>query len=111
MEPYTRREVWDTTKKRVGGGRSKGNKGSSGTVQCSLCGAVVPSDKAKRQTRFTSLVDSRLLKELQQQGSSITSTKVTKINCISCAVHRGVVKVRGKDERREVIRRRRPSPI
>ncbi|MCX6642115.1 MAG: hypothetical protein NTV15_01840 [Candidatus Bathyarchaeota archaeon] len=31
--------------------------------------------------------------------------------CISCAVHRGVVKVRGKDERREVIRRRRPSPI
>ncbi len=96
------------TKKRSSGGRSKGDKGSSGTVQCSICGALVPRDKAKRQTKYTSLVDSRLMKELQQQGSNITSTMVTKYFCISCAVHRGVVKVRGKDERRTVIKRRRP---
>jgi small subunit ribosomal protein S26e len=96
------------TKKRSSGGRSKGDKGSSGTVQCSICGALVPRDKAKRQTKYTSLVDSRLMKELQQQGSNITSTMVTKYYCISCAVHRGIVKVRGKDERRTVIKRRRP---
>ena len=98
------------TKKRSSGGRSKGDKGSSGTVQCSYCGAQVPRDKAKRQTRYTSLVDSRLLKELQQGGSSIQRTKVMKYLCISCAVHRGVVKVRGKDERHEVPKRRYLRP-
>ena len=98
------------TKKRSSGGRSKGDKGSAGTVQCSICGALVPRDKAKRQTRYTSLVDSRLLKELQQQGSTLTRTKVTKYYCISCAVHRGVVKVRGKDERKFVPKRRRFRP-
>jgi len=96
------------TKKRGSGGRSKGDKGNSGLVQCSICGAQVPRDKAKKQTKYTSLVDSRLMKELQQQGSNITSTMVTKYYCISCAVHRGIVKVRGKDERHEVIKRRRP---
>jgi small subunit ribosomal protein S26e len=95
------------TKKRSSGGHSGGNKGSSGLVQCSICGAQVPRDKAKRQTRYTSLVDSRLLKELQNQGSTIQRTKVTKYYCISCAVHRGVVKVRGKDERKFVPKRRR----
>ena len=79
-------------------------------VQCSICGAQVPRDKAKRQTRFTSLVDSRLLKELQTQGSTIQRTKVMKYYCISCAVHRGVVQVRGKEERKFVPRRRRPRP-
>ena len=98
------------TKKRTSGGRSKGDKGSSGMVQCSICGALVPRDKAKKQTRYTSLVDSRLLKELQTQGSTIQRTKVTKTYCISCAVHRGVVKVRGKDERKFVPRRRRARP-
>ncbi|MCJ7732465.1 30S ribosomal protein S26e, partial [Candidatus Bathyarchaeota archaeon] len=44
------------TKKRSSGGRSKGGKGSSGLVQCSYCGAQVPRDKAKRQTKYTSLV-------------------------------------------------------
>lgn len=94
-------------KKRSSGGRSKGGKGRSGMVQCSYCGAMVPRDKAKRITRYTSLVDSRLYKELQQQGAQIARTRTTKYLCISCAVHRGVVKVRGKDERKTRPRRRR----
>jgi len=76
-------------------------------VQCSYCGALVPRDKAKRVTRWTSLVDSRLLKELQQQGARISRERTTKYLCISCAVHRGVVKVRGKEERKSRPRRRR----
>ncbi|MGD2201316.1 MAG: 30S ribosomal protein S26e [Candidatus Bathyarchaeota archaeon] len=94
-------------KKRSSGGRSKGGKGRSGTVQCSLCGAQVPRDKAKRVTKYTSLVDSRLLKELRDQGAQVARYKATKWYCISCAVHRGVVKVRGKDERKTAPRRRR----
>lgn len=94
-------------KKRSSGGRSKGGKGRSGMVQCSFCGAQVPRDKAKRITRYTSLVDSRLFKELRQQGAQIARTRTTKYLCISCAVHRGVVKVRSKDERKTRPRRRR----
>jgi len=95
-------------KKRSSGGRSKGGKGRAGTVQCSYCGAQVPRDKAKRVTRYTSLVDSKILKELQDQGASINRTKTTKYLCISCAIHRGVVNIRAKVDRRFVPRRRRP---
>ncbi|MCW3992696.1 MAG: 30S ribosomal protein S26e [Candidatus Bathyarchaeota archaeon] len=94
-------------KKRSSGGRSKGGKGRSGMVQCSYCGGLVPRDKAKRVTRWTSLVDYRLMKELRDQGARIARTKTTKYLCISCAVHRGVVKVRGKEERKSRSRRRR----
>jgi small subunit ribosomal protein S26e len=76
-------------------------------VQCSYCGAQVPRDKAKRQTRYTSLVDSRIVKELRDQGATINRSKTTKYLCISCAVHRGVVKIRAKESRRHVPRRRR----
>jgi small subunit ribosomal protein S26e len=97
------------TKKRKSGGRSKGGSGRSGTVQCSYCGAQVPRDKAKKITRYTSLVDSRMLKELQDQGAKIARYQTTKYMCISCAVHRGVVKVRGKEDRKTRTRRRRRS--
>jgi small subunit ribosomal protein S26e len=96
-------------KKRKSGGRSKGGSGRSGMVQCSYCGAQVPRDKAKRVTRYTSLVDRRMLKELQDQGASVARYRTTKYLCISCAVHRGVVKVRGKEERKTRPRRRRSS--
>lgn len=97
------------TKKRSSGGRSKGGKGRSGTVQCSLCGAQVPRDKAKRVTKHTSLVEPRLYKELRDQGVRLGRNKVTKYYCISCAVHRGVVKIRSKKDRKYVPRRRRPN--
>ncbi len=95
------------TKKRRSGGRSKGGKGRSGRVQCSYCGAQVPRDKAKKQTKFTSLVDSRLLKELRDQGARIPRTKKIKYMCVSCAVRRGAVKIRAKSKRKYVPRRRR----
>ena len=76
-------------------------------VQCSYCGALVPRDKAKRVTRWTSLVDYRLLKELREKGARISRERTTKYLCISCAVHRGVVKVRSKDERKGGPRRGR----
>ena len=76
-------------------------------VQCSYCGAQVPRDKAKRTTKYTSLVDSRVLKELKDQGAQISRTKTTKYLCISCAVHRGVVNIRAKEDRKFVPRRRR----
>jgi len=86
--------------KRKSRGRSKGGKGKSSLVQCSSCGELVPRDKAKKVSRRVSMVDSALYRELRQKGTYIASSTDTRYYCVSCAVHRGVVKVRAKDERR-----------
>ena len=93
--------------KRKSRGRSKGGKGRSSQVQCCICGEMVPRDKAKKVSRRVSMVDSRLFKELRQKGAYITSRVDTKYYCVSCAVHRGVVKVRAKDKRKKRPQRRR----
>jgi small subunit ribosomal protein S26e len=93
--------------KRKSRGRSKGGKGRSGQVQCSGCGQLVPRDKAKKVSRRVSIVDPRMAKELRQKGTYLPSRRTTKYYCVSCAVHRGVVKVRAKDKRRHRPRRRR----
>jgi len=85
--------------KRKSRGRSKGGKGSGATVQCAGCGQIVPRDKAKRSTRRISLVDYALAKELRQKGTYIASSSDTRLYCVSCAVHRGIVKVRAEKER------------
>ena len=86
--------------KRKSRGRAKGSKGRSALVQCSQCGELVPRDKAKRETRRVSMVDPVLFRELRQKGAYIASAQQTKYYCVSCAVHRGVVKVRAREERR-----------
>ncbi len=93
--------------KRKSRGRSKGGKGSSGVIQCASCGSLVPRDKAKKVTKRHSLVDYALAKELRQKGAYIALPSDTKYYCVSCAVHRGVVKVRAEDERRIRTRPRR----
>ena len=91
--------------KRKSRGRSKGSKGTSNVVQCASCGQLVPRDKAKKSTRRLSLVDYQLAKELRKKGTYITSSFNTKYYCVSCAVHRGIVKVRAEAERRRRPRR------
>ena len=93
--------------KRKSHGRSKGGKGSGGFVQCASCGSMVPRDKAKKVTKRVSMVDYGLMKELRQKGAYIAAPVTTKYYCVSCAVHRKVVKVRAKSERRTRPRKRR----
>ncbi|KPV62706.1 MAG: 30S ribosomal protein S26e [Candidatus Bathyarchaeota archaeon BA2] len=92
--------------KRKSRGRSKGSKGRGSLVQCSSCGELVPRDKAKKVSRRVSMVDSALYRELRQKGTYVSSRTETRYYCVSCAVHRGVVKVRAKDERRYRPQRR-----
>ena len=92
--------------KRKSRGRSKGGKGSSSLVQCGNCGAMVPRDKAKKSTRRVSFVEPQLAKELRQKGTYLASWVDTKYYCISCAVHRGIVKVRAESERHARYRKR-----
>jgi len=51
------------------------------------------------------MVDYALAKELRQKGAYIASPVETRYYCVSCAVHRGVVKVRARDERKQPWRR------
>ncbi len=86
-------------KKRRSRGRSKGSKGRAEHVQCSSCGGLVPRDKAKKVTTYTSLVDPTLARELREKGAFMSRSRVERYYCVSCAVHRGITKVRGKEER------------
>nr|MDO8081554.1 30S ribosomal protein S26e [Candidatus Freyarchaeota archaeon] len=86
--------------KRKSRGRAKGSAGRKAVVQCSGCGKMVPRDKAKRVTRYTTMVDPMIGRELRQQGAYIPRTKEIKTYCINCAVHRKVTRVRSKDDRK-----------
>jgi len=88
-------------KKRKSGGRRGGSKGQSGTVQCAKCGRVVPTNKAKKVTRWVSLVEPSIAKELRQQGAYIPRQNVVQSYCISCAVHLGKFNIRARDERKK----------
>ena len=87
-------------KKRKSGGRTKGKKGSSNQVQCSKCGRMVPIDKAKKITTYSSPVDYRLSKELRDQGTYIPRFESVKTYCVSCAIHTKKVKIRSKSRRK-----------
>lgn len=93
--------------KRKSRGRAKGGKGRSDLIQCTGCGALVPTDKAKKVSRRVTLVEPVLARELRQRGAYIPGHVETKYYCVSCAVHRGVVRVRARDERRMAWRRPR----
>jgi len=86
--------------KRKSRGRSKGGKGRAAYVQCSQCGALVPRDKAKKATTYKSFVDASLAKELRGQGAIFSRTKIERWYCVSCAIHRGIRKVRSKVSRK-----------
>ena len=87
-------------KKRKSGGRTKGKKGGSVTVQCTKCGRNVPIDKAKKRTRQTSVVDPKMIKELRAQGSIIPRRTTIEYFCVKCAVHYRIVKIRSKSSRK-----------
>jgi len=90
------------TKKRKSGGRSKGSKGKGGLVQCSSCGRLVPVDKVKKETKYVTLIDPALARDLRREGTFIPRERTTRNYCISCAVHRGRVNIRSKEDRKDV---------
>jgi small subunit ribosomal protein S26e len=48
-------------------------------------------------------VDPVMARELRKQGAILPHEKVMKYYCVSCAVHSGVSRVRGRDERRDRV--------
>ena len=93
-------------KKRTSRGRTKGGKGSSGRFIVVNVGRWFPEIKFKKITGRITLVEPTLAKELKAQGAYIAPSTDVKFYCVSCAVHRGVVKVRSEVDRRSTGRLR-----
>jgi len=87
-------------KKRKSRGRGKGGKGRQKFVQCSACGRLVPIDKAKRVTRWVSILEPTLSRELRKKGAYLPKVRRTEYYCISCAIFRGIVSPRSKKKRK-----------
>lgn len=63
-----------------------------------------PEIRQKKVTGRITLVEPTLAKELRAQGAYIAPVTDVKFYCVSCAVHRGIVKVRSEMERRRTGR-------
>lgn len=87
--------------KRKNRGRKKGSSGRKSRVQCSSCGAMIPRDKAKRVTRFVSVVDRRIAEELRKKGTYLPRRKITKFYCVKCSVHHHIASPRQQEKRQK----------
>ncbi|MEX0568834.1 MAG: 30S ribosomal protein S26e [Candidatus Njordarchaeota archaeon] len=89
--------------KRKNRGRKKGRSpGRVGYVTCVMCGARVPEDKAIKRVVWGSTVGGNIAKELAAQGTLITTQRKVKYYCVRCAMYLGIVKIRPRDERKEI---------
>jgi len=86
-------------KKRRSGGKTGSKGGRDGSVQCAKCGRLVPRGKAKRVTKFVSLVDGTIGKELRDSGAIVPRRQQSSWYCISCAIHTHKVHIRSSSDR------------
>ncbi len=86
-------------KKRKSRGRAKGAKGRDSLLTCDGCGRLIARGKAIKVTKEQSFLDPQLELELEKKGARIVKTPVTVVYCVSCAVFRGIRKVRAEEER------------
>lgn len=71
--------------------RRKGQSGRATVVECAICGARVPRDKAIEKRRSTLPLDRNLRQLLREQGAKLHSSRRIVYYCISCAKHRKYV--------------------
>lgn len=89
------------TKKRKSGGSRSSDQGRQTLVPCSNCGRLTPRGKGKKITRYVSLVDAQIGKELRDQGAIMPREKITEFLCVSCAIHSHAIRIRSTDERKK----------
>jgi len=106
------------TVKRRNHGRNRKNRGSVGVlVNCDGCGGRCPKDKAVKRFHVRNIVDVSSMRDLKE-GTAIEDYVLPKMYykmqfCISCAVHRRIVRGRSAETRKNrdpPQRRRRPQP-
>jgi small subunit ribosomal protein S26e len=88
-------------KKRKSGGHTGSSSGRDTMVPCDNCGRLTPRGKAKRVTRYVSLVEAQIGKELRDAGAIIPREKVSQWLCVSCAIHSHTIHIRPDSDRRK----------
>ncbi|MBD3206035.1 30S ribosomal protein S26e [Candidatus Bathyarchaeota archaeon] len=71
--------------------RKKGQSGRTRSVECTMCGAMVPRDKAISKTRRSLPLDRNTRRLLKEAGARIHSSSHRVYYCVSCAKHRKYV--------------------
>ena len=71
--------------------RRKGQSGKAVTIECALCGAKIPRDKAVEKRRRSLHLDRNLRQLLREQGARLHYGSRIVYYCISCAKHRKYV--------------------
>jgi small subunit ribosomal protein S26e len=93
--------------KRRNAGRSKKNSGHKRTVNCLNCGRLVPRDKAIKRFMIKNMVDpsstTDVLAACIYRDVELPKNYQKTFYCVSCAVHRRVVRVRRWDLRRQRV--------
>ena len=93
--------------KRRNHGRSKMNRGHTRTVNCMNCGRQVPKDKAITRFAIKNMVDASSAKDVSDaciyQGYELPKTYQKQYYCVSCAVHRHVVRPHNVNVRRNRV--------
>ena len=91
--------------KRRNCGRAKMNAGRKQTVNCMNCGRLVPKDKAIKRFMIKNMVDASSSKDVLDncifKDYELPKTYQKCFYCVSCAVHRRIVRVRNVNVRRE----------
>jgi len=89
--------------KRRNHGRAKMNRGHTHTTNCLNCGKLVPKDKIIKRYAIKNVVDASSVKDVSDacvfEGYELPKTYQKQFLCISCAVHRRVVRPRNANVR------------
>eukprot|EP01125_Pyxidicula_operculata_P000606 TRINITY_DN10603_c0_g1_i1.p1 TRINITY_DN10603_c0_g1~~TRINITY_DN10603_c0_g1_i1.p1 ORF type:complete len:107 (-),score=15.63 TRINITY_DN10603_c0_g1_i1:128-448(-) len=102
------------TKKRRNAGRSKHGRGHTKAKTCDGCGRLSPKDKIIKRFQVRNIVETSALSDIQANtglGDDYVLPKTFyKFHyCISCAIHRRIVRVRSREDRRiRVLAKRAP---
>jgi small subunit ribosomal protein S26e len=88
-------------KKRKSGGHTGSSSGRDVLISCDNCGRLTPRGKAKRVTRYLSLADAQITKELRDAGAILPRERVSQWLCVSCAIHSHTIRIRSNSDRKK----------